>query len=182
MKQFYVYIHKKPDGTPFYVGKGNARRVATLHRDNKHHTNIVAKYGAENIIIEVTQCISEEQAFELEKIYIKQLKEDGYCLCNRTNGGEGISGYKFDPDLVQKLAEINRLKIRTEEFKQRVGEQWRGRKRGPPSEEHRQRNSDAKKGNTFRRGSRHTPESIERMKIAQRKWREDKGIYKTKKT
>lgn len=105
MKQFYVYIHKKPDGTPFYVGKtGNQRRLQSMQRRNAWHQNIVNKYGAENIIIEVTQAISEKEAFDLERIYIKQLREAGYELANLTDGGEGHSGFKQSEELKQKRA------------------------------------------------------------------------------
>lgn len=131
-KQFYVYIHKKPDGTPFYVGKGTGKRAYTFHRRTEWHKNIVSKYGKDNIIVEVINCISESQAFDLERVYIKQFKHDGVCLVNLTDGGEGVAG------LI----------------------------RGEPSEAHKIKNAEAKKGNTFRRGSKHTPESIEKMRKA----------------
>jgi len=95
MKQFYVYIHKKPDGTPFYVGKSGTNRHKTVWRKhNPHHTNIVKKYGPENIIVDLTNCASEQDAFNVEKIYIKQLREAGYKLCNLTDGGDGVGGFK----------------------------------------------------------------------------------------
>jgi len=130
MKQFYVYIHKKPDGTPFYVGKGQESRVKTVwRRHNPHHTRIVQKYGAENIVVEKTLALSDEDALRLECIYIKQLKEQGYKLCNLTDGGEGVSGY-----------------VRTDEEKKK--------------------NSERKKGNTYRRGSTHTEEAKEKNRQA----------------
>ena len=132
MQQFYVYIHKKPDGTPFYVGKGVGNRAYAFAKRNQWHKNIVAKYGKDNIIIEIINCVSESQAFDLEKIYIKQLKNDGVMLVNLTDGGEGCSG------LV----------------------------RGEPTAEHRAKNAAAKRGNTIRKGSKHAPESIEKMRRA----------------
>ena len=132
MKQFYVYIHKKPDGTPFYVGKGTGNRAYQFSKRTQWHKNIVEKYGRNNIIIEIVNCVNESQAFDLEKIYIKQLKHNGVCLVNLTDGGEGVAG------LI----------------------------RGTPTAQHKRRNADAKRGNTFRRGSKHTPESIEKMRNA----------------
>lgn len=130
MKQFYVYIHKKPDGTPFYVGKSSTDRHKTIWRKhNKWHTRIVEKYGPENIIVEVTQCQSEANAFELEKIYIKQLRQDGCDLVNVTDGGEGVSGFKQSA----KQIELNR---------------------------------QAKVGNTYRRGSKHTEKAKEKNRKA----------------
>lgn len=95
MKQFYVYFHCKPDGTPFYVGKGCGYRAYDLYRYcNQHYNSIVAKYGKENIKIEVQPCIDEQEAFDLEILCIQSLREDGINLCNCTDGGEGSSGYK----------------------------------------------------------------------------------------
>ena len=172
-KQFYVYIHKKPDGTPVYVGKGHGKRAYNLHNRNPHHQAVLNKYKGQ-IIIEVTNCETEQAAFELEKIYIKQLRDQGYRLCNQTDGGEGVSGFKFPDEIKERVNAINRTKIRSEEFKSMVSAQWKGVKRGEQSPTHKQRNAEAKKGNTFRRGAKHTPESIEKMKIAQRAWREQK--------
>ena len=46
------------------------------------------------------------------------------------------------------------------------GEGTSGLIRGTPTAQHKRRNADAKRGNTFRRGSKHTPESIEKMRNA----------------
>jgi len=130
MKQFYVYIHKKPDGTPFYVGKSGTKRHKSIWRKhNPHHTNIVKKYGPDNIIVELILCASETEAFDLEKRHIKQLRNEGYVLCNLTDGGEGVGGYK-----------------RTEEEKLANGKR--------------------KKGNTYRRGAKHTDEAKEKNRKA----------------
>lgn len=102
-KQFYVYIHKKPDGTPFYVGKGHGRRAYNFYSRSEWHKNIVAKYGKNNIIVEIINCDNESQAFDLEKIYIKQIKNDGVCLVNLTDGGEGSTGYKPTEETRRKL-------------------------------------------------------------------------------
>jgi hypothetical protein len=102
-KQFYVYIHKKPDGTPFYVGKGTGNRAYQFSKRTQWHKNIVAKYRKENIIVQIINCINESQAFDLEKIYIKQFKMDGIQLVNLTDGGEGSSGYKPTEETKKKL-------------------------------------------------------------------------------
>ena len=66
--------------------------------------------------------------------------------------------------LFRSINAINRTKVRSDEFKARVSAQWKGVKRGEQSPIHKERNAAAKKGNTFRRGAKHTPESIEKMK------------------
>lgn len=173
MKQFYVYIHKKPDGTPFYVGKGHGKRAYKFYDRNPYHQSILDKYKG-SVIVEIINCQNESEAFDLEKIYIKQLRDQGYRLSNQTDGGEGVSGFKLPDEIKERINAINRTKTRSEEFKSMVSAQWKGVKRGEQSPIHKQRNAEAKKGNTFRRGAKHTPESIERMKIAQRAWREEK--------
>lgn len=103
MKQFYVYIHKKPDGTPFYVGKGLHRRATQFACRTKWHKNIVAKYGIENIIVHQFLCQSEQDAFDTERLFIRLLKEKGIELVNLTDGGEGSSGYTPTDETKRKL-------------------------------------------------------------------------------
>lgn len=91
--EFYAYIHAKPDGTPFYVGKGRRDRKRVAAVRNTWHTNIVGKYGPENILVGKLDCSTEAIAFELEKGLIKCLRRMGIKLCNLTDGGEGMSGY-----------------------------------------------------------------------------------------
>ena len=94
MDNFYTYLHCKPDGTPFYVGKGGGnQKVKRSHMFNKRsafHKRIVSKYGKENILVYVFPCESEEEALADEVQQIAQLRRDGYELCNMTDGGEGL--------------------------------------------------------------------------------------------
>jgi len=91
---FVVYIHKRPDGTPFYIGKGRQRRAFDFapSRRTTHHKNIVAKYGRENIHIYVIDCESEDHAFSLETAMIACYRKESVALVNLTDGGEGVSG------------------------------------------------------------------------------------------
>ncbi len=100
ISEFCAYVHARPGTTDvtgiFYVGKGTgARARRLLSRNNKHHQNIVKKYGAENILVGSLDCSSEEAAFELEKGMIKCLKRMGVKLANKTEGGDGPSGLVF---------------------------------------------------------------------------------------
>ena len=95
MKQFCVYIHKKPNGEPFYIGKGLVSRAYDFapSRRTLWHKNIVSKYGRENIIVDVIPCMYEKEAFELEKVHIQLARDNGYKLVNLTDGGEGAAGH-----------------------------------------------------------------------------------------
>ena len=99
----FAYIHCKPNGVPFYVGKGALRRVKYLGERNPFHKAVIAKYGAQNILIGFMECSSEKIAFELEKGIIKILRENNIKLCNFTDGGEG--GSNPQPETRKKLSE-----------------------------------------------------------------------------
>ena len=85
----YAYIHCKPDGVPFYVGKGALRRAKYLGERNPHHQATVKKYGKKNILVGMLECSSSKIAFELESGIIKCLISSGIKLTNFTAGGDG---------------------------------------------------------------------------------------------
>lgn len=85
----YAYIHCKPDGVPFYVGKGALRRAKYLGERNPHHQATVNKHGKDNILIGMLECSSSKTAYELEAGIIKCLKRMGVRLTNFTAGGDG---------------------------------------------------------------------------------------------
>lgn len=105
---FYAYIHRRPDGTPFYVGKGcdasRKRSHSFKANRNQHYKNIISKYGAENIIVEIILCESEKSAFEKEVFLIAHLRLEGYALANQTEGGEGVSGLKHSIETKKKMS------------------------------------------------------------------------------
>lgn len=108
MTIFYTYLHCKPDGTPFYVGKGYGNRCSKFKCRNLHHKNIVSKYGVNNIEIYVFNRDSEKHALDTEIKWIKQLRMDGYVLVNQTDGGDGSTGYKASDETKAKLSAIHK--------------------------------------------------------------------------
>ena len=104
---FYVYVHKKVDGTVFYVGKGSGKRAWESTKRNKHWKHIVAKYKTYQVEI-VLKDIQEWFAFEYEQDLIAKygLIKDGGSLCNLTLGGEGISGWRASKEQKAKLSTI----------------------------------------------------------------------------
>lgn len=102
---FYAYIHCKPDGTPFYVGKGDDTRVSFKKRyHNRHHINILNKYGEANVLVGKMECSTEEIAFDLERGLIKRLRKMGVGIVNLTDGGDGTSGAVRSPETRAKMA------------------------------------------------------------------------------
>lgn len=94
---YYVYEHYKPNcDEPFYVGKGADRRAYSLCARNKWWHNIVNKHGFE--VRFVAENLSEMDAFWLENMCIngwgRASLKDG-PLVNMTDGGDGMSGYKW---------------------------------------------------------------------------------------
>lgn len=116
--QFYTYLHCKPDGSPFYVGKGSGNRAFDLRRRNPHHSNIITKYGRENIKVFVFPCDSEIEALSDEILQISQLRREGHELANQTDGGDGVSN---PPDLVRKkIGSGQRGKVRPESHRMKL--------------------------------------------------------------
>ena len=144
--KYYTYIHCRPDGIPFYVGKGIHYRTTEFARRNQHHKNIVAKYGKENIQIIAFKKDSEESAFKSEIRLIRMLRNAGFELANRTNGGEGVSGYKHTKDACIKMS-LDRIGNKhTDEQREKIAKSISGIKR---SVETRLKISLARKGMKF---------------------------------
>jgi len=157
MKQFYTYLHCKPDGTPFYVGKGGGHRGRRSHNfadRSQHHKNIVAKYGKANIRIFVFNCESEEQAFADEIQQIAQLRREGHELCNVADGGQGASGVIKSPETCAKLSLANKDRRHTDASKLNMSLAHIGKNCG--AEHH-----------MF--GKHHTPESCAKIQAARAK-------------
>ena len=118
---FYAYLHCRPDGSPFYVGKGTILRARRVSRArNPHHKNIVNKYGPENILVGMMECSSESTAFELERGLLKRLRLMGAELSNLTDGGEGVSGLRMSKAAKQKMREAKLGKQLSKEHREKL--------------------------------------------------------------
>jgi hypothetical protein len=110
LKQFYVYLWLRQDGTPYYVGKSQDDRNKRAFTNWGH--NVPCPKDSARIIVQYYE--SETDALEAERFFISlygraDLKA-GH-LRNLTDGGEGISGA-----------------VRTEKWKRNIGLGNKGRK------------------------------------------------------
>jgi hypothetical protein len=140
---FYVYVFLNPlkpgpfsygeytfEYEPFYVGKGSGRRVKyhfyDRTRENVHKKNTIKGLAAKGLkpIVLLQDSLSEEQAFEYEKILIEAIGRDVSKQGPLTNiliGGEGTSGLHHTEETKIKLRKSCKGKIRTEEHKKQIG-------------------------------------------------------------
>ena len=164
MKQFYVYLHCRPDGSTFYVGKGSDKgRVKKSHKfsvRNPYHKSIVAKCGGkENIEVIIFPSLSEDHSFKEERILIKFFGRHDIgtgCLANMTDGGDGKSGWVPSED------ERKKRSVRSTGNKYCLGKQNRlGYK---ASAETCAKMSASRLGKpSGRLGKKHTPETLAKM-------------------
>lgn len=116
--RFYVYLHLKPSGEIFYVGKGTGKRAWSRNLRNRHWRYVVAFY---DFVVQIhTDNLTEEQAFELEKQLIKHYKKTT-ILTNVTDGGGGVSGSHVNLGVPktelhkEKLRQVNKGKKQSKE-------------------------------------------------------------------
>jgi hypothetical protein len=108
MTQFYVYVHCRPDGSPFYVGKGSIKRAHEIQSGrNPHHRNIVRKYVVESIQLFMYACKSEYAAFRNEEWMIAWCRAQGHKLTNMSDGGEGPAGQVLSKATRMKMAQAH---------------------------------------------------------------------------
>ena len=87
--RFYVYRYNRADGTPYYVGKGTRSRAYSQHN---HMVKLPSRERIEIVAKDLTADEADAHEIALIKKYGRKDLGTG-CLCNLTDGGNGIQGH-----------------------------------------------------------------------------------------
>jgi hypothetical protein len=105
--RFYTYAYLRVDRTPYYIGKGQGKR---LYQKGKGQ---IKPPKDKTRIIFLKQNITEKEAFKHEKYMIAVFgrKDLGTgILHNRTDGGDGASGVVISEETRKKMSVANKIK------------------------------------------------------------------------
>jgi hypothetical protein len=115
--RFYTYAYLRKDRTPYYIGKGEGNRAYA-----KHQKGISVPKNKSRIIF-LKQNLIEEKAFkhEIYMIAVFGRKDLGTgILHNKTDGGEGKTGYIHTKETKEKIGKKHKNKIVTEETREKM--------------------------------------------------------------
>ena len=114
---YYTYAYLREDKTPYYIGKGKGRRIYLKGKSE------VKPPKDKSRIIYLKQNLTEEEAFkhEIYMIAVFGRKDLGTgILHNRTDGGDGTSGFVPSEETRIKLSEAMKGRIFSEEHKEKL--------------------------------------------------------------
>jgi len=193
MGMFYTYVWKDEAGVPFYVGKGSGGRSNFLWNRSPEFLDI---YSAGNCTVEIEdEFIHESQAHahEMELIDKFGRREFGGLLVNKTDGGEGTSGWvptaeqrakigaahkgkSISPEHRAALSRAHKGKTMSASARERIGNAARGRPKSAETREklrlvnlgRKQSAETLAKLSVIRTGKKQTPESSIKKSTANR--------------
>ena len=171
----YVYAYLRPDGSPYYIGKGKGNRAYS-----NNHSIAVPKDMSRIVFMETN--LSDIGALTLERRYIRWYGRKDIntgILRNMTDGGDGGNGINrngriFSDEHKRKLSESKRGinhplygKNHTEESKKKMREIKLGK---ICPEDARRKIGEANRGNkNYMYGRKHSEETKEKMRMAKRR-------------
>lgn len=151
----YVYLHRRIDGSLFYVGKGVRARAYQKRGHNATWGEIASRgYSVEFL----KKDIETDFALLLEREAIDVFIRRGVRLCNRTPGGEGFIAFRHSAE--------HRARLKGNKYGAKSGfYSFKGKHH---SEEQKRIWSEKRKGidNGRWKGKKRSPESIEKMRLA----------------
>jgi hypothetical protein len=111
--RFYTYAYLREDRTPYYIGKGEGKRIY----QRRGRPCSPPKNKERKIFLK--QNLTEEEAFKHEIYMINvfgRIDIGTGILHNKTNGGEGISGFSHSEETKRKMSESQKGHIGTRGF------------------------------------------------------------------
>jgi len=158
----YAYLRSKPSkfgdvGSPYYIGKGQTDRRFSKFRNAKPPID-----PANNVLLK--EGLAEQDALAEEIRLIKlygRIDLGTGCLRNRTDGGDGASGYvhTLESKEKMKLSHVGEIRrCRSQETRNKMSQAHMGKKKSPEA---------AKKSRLARTGAKRSPEVRERMRLFQ---------------
>jgi hypothetical protein len=158
----YAYLRSRPSkfgdvGSPYYIGKGQTDRRFSKFRNAKPPID-----PANNVLLK--EGLAEQDALAEEIRLIKlygRIDLGTGCLRNRTDGGDGASGYVHTLESKEKMKLSHAREVRgprSQETRDRMSRAHMGKKKSPEA---------AKKSRLARTGVKRSPEFRERMRLFQ---------------
>lgn len=142
---FYTYAHYTADTNEiFYIGKGQKNRYKAKDSRNVWWQRKAQKYGFVAKILAHWE--TEEDAYVHEEFLIACFKDMGIQLTNVSSGGGVNSGWKHTEEFKQKIAEVHRGKKKKPESIEKTRQANLGRVR---TEEERKKISTTLKGKFY---------------------------------
>ena len=166
--RFYTYAYLREDKTPYYIGKGQRKRIYQSKGKPCH----IPK--DKNRIIFLKQNLTEAEAFkhEIYMITVFGRKCDGGVLLNKSIGGQGTSGF-IPSDKTRKIWSQQRKGknhiVFTQEIKDRISNSKRGKKY---SLELRKKLSEAHKGKTHSDETKKKMSATHKGRVFTEEWKE----------
>jgi hypothetical protein len=123
---FYVYAWLRPDGKPFYIGKGRRGRDRSEKTNNSLFMRTLAKLrrsGHEPVVVRLHECLDEKEAHRLECLEIAKYGRRNIgtgILTNLTDGGEGVAGWVPSEETRAKLRLAHTGKVLSPEHRAKV--------------------------------------------------------------
>lgn len=148
-KRNVIYKIENLSNGKIYIGK-TVRELRTRLLEHIYNSynyridNAIQKYGIGHFDIEIiAECDNETELSKLEKFFITFYdckSPNGY---NLTEGGEGVSGFTFPTDIIQRIAAKNKGRKLSENTRRKMSESRKGH---PVSDKTRQKLSIANMG------------------------------------
>ncbi len=139
---YYIYSYLRENHSPYYIGKGSGKRAYT-----KGPKEVKPPKDKSRVKI-IKADLTEEEAFLLEKLYILMFGRVDLgtgILRNKSDGGDGASGYIVSPEERKRRSERMKGVTRPRWIYDKIAASNTGKK---ASTETRVKQSVAKKGKT----------------------------------